>query len=169
MAVNLIDSNDIQVAQTGNNIELQIDSDIKNAVTQNTSDIATAQQDITNLENGNVYSTNEVNTGKVWIDGKIIYRKVINTTSPSTASTSAAPILTLTGINIETIVKLEGNINYANITWRDINAYQTSSLFSFVDVYYEANSNSWKIRQCVTGESYLSKQEYIILEYTKTN
>ena len=75
MAVNLIDSNDIQISQTGNNIELQIDSDIKNAVTQNTSDIADAQQDITNLENGNVYSTSEVKTNKIY-KGKPVYRKM---------------------------------------------------------------------------------------------
>ena len=77
MAVNLIDSNDIQVSQIGNNIELQIDTDIKNEITQNTSNIATAQQDITNLENGNVYDESEVKTNEVWINGKPIYKKVL--------------------------------------------------------------------------------------------
>ena len=31
---------------------------------------------VAELEAGNVYSTSEVNTGKTWIDGKPIYRKV---------------------------------------------------------------------------------------------
>lgn len=116
------------------------------------------------IYNSNIsnYSTDEIKIG-TWIDGKPIYRKVFSATSPSTESTSASQILTF-NFSIDTLIKLEGNIYYNNTTWRDINGYQTNSLFSFVDVV----ATNKEIRQCVTGSGYLSKPEYIILEYTKT-
>lgn len=57
MAVNLVNSNDITVTQTGNNIELQIDSDVKTQINQNTSNITDAQQDILDIT-GQILWTN---------------------------------------------------------------------------------------------------------------
>ena len=39
---------------------------------------------ILNIENGNVYSLNEVDTGYKWVDGKKIYRKVVEYKPTST-------------------------------------------------------------------------------------
>lgn len=112
----------------------------------------------------NTYSTSEVVIGE-WF-GKPLYRRVIKTTTPSTASSTADTIVTLGNISLDTLTSIKGIINYAGTTWRDINAYQSSSLFSFVDVLND--SGIIRIRQCCTGSSYLSKLEYITLEYTKT-
>lgn len=76
MAVNLVNSNDIEITQTGQNIQLNTTVDMQTLE----SNVNTNTQNITNLQ---TYSTNEVNTGKVWIDGKPIYRKVLNITSQS--------------------------------------------------------------------------------------
>lgn len=70
--VNLVDSNDIQVQQTNDNIELNIDSGIKNT--------------IQSIIDGEVYSTSEVKTSKVYIENgveKPIYRNYIQVVMPS--------------------------------------------------------------------------------------
>lgn len=43
-----------------------------------TTEIDDSNYTLADLKNNMVYSTNEVNTGKKWIDGKTIYRKVVN-------------------------------------------------------------------------------------------
>ena len=42
--------------------------------------------DIQSIKDAEVYSTSETNTGKKWIDGKTIYRKVIKTTKANIES-----------------------------------------------------------------------------------
>lgn len=56
-------------------------NEIKNVVNENASETDANTQSIVSLQNGNVYSTNEVKTNEVWIDGKPIYRKVLDITS----------------------------------------------------------------------------------------
>lgn len=46
-------------------------------------EISDVGEEITTLKNGEVYSTTEVKTNKTWIDGKPIYRKVIEYNSPT--------------------------------------------------------------------------------------
>lgn len=84
MAVNLIDSNDIKVIQSDNDIELQTDkttlntiinAKIKNSNTSSTTDTYSCDY-IDNLKD--TYSTSETLTNKIWIDNKPIYRKVLN-------------------------------------------------------------------------------------------
>ena len=53
-------------------------NEIKAVVNNNATETSTNTDDIANLQNGNVYSTDEIKTNKTWIDGKPIYRKVIN-------------------------------------------------------------------------------------------
>lgn len=161
MAVNLIDSNDIQVSQIGNNIELQIDSDIKNAITENTSNIEDAQQDITNLENGNVYSTNEVDTGKVWVDNKPIYRKVIDFGAlPSSATTK----------------NVQHNISNLD-TFTNVYGIAKDSSNNTLPLPYASTDASSNIRLALNntnvtigvGYNLSSYSAYVTLEYTKTN
>lgn len=80
MAVNLINSNDIEISQNGDDIQLNTTVDIQtmqNGITTNTNDI-------TSLKNSKIYSTEEVDTGQKWINGKTIYRKVITGTTTTT-------------------------------------------------------------------------------------
>ena len=48
--------------------------------------------DIQSIKDAEVYSTSETNTGKKWIDGKPIYRKVITSTLTSTITHGIANI-----------------------------------------------------------------------------
>ena len=158
MAVNLIDSNDIQVSQIGNNIELQIDTDIKNEITQNTSNIATAQQDITNLENGNVYDESEVKTNEVWINGKPIYKKVLYVSS----------------LPNNTGVSIQHGISNIDLIWLD-NAFwhETGGATGQIPMYFSSDQiTNYYVNQTVfflqTNINYSNRDGYIILKYTKT-
>lgn len=99
--------------------------DLSDKVDTNTSDI----QDIKDAE---VYSINEVKTNKIWIDGKPIYRKVINfgnlpnTTEKKVAHgldtnickiVNVSPIASNSSITISNGFNDEVYINGSNITW----------------------------------------------------
>lgn len=60
----------------------------------------------TGWEEVNDYSTTEIDTGKKWIDGKPIYRKVIEGTINSTGSYQTI----LTDSTIDTLTDIGGNI-----------------------------------------------------------
>lgn len=115
------------------------------------------------INQNNTYSTSETLTGKTWIDGKPIYRKVvlINSISGTNVNDIAVPT------NIDTMLPNicgivydnSGNgyfINYNNVynTGQDIGAfyYKTHNCIS-IKQYAEFNINNG----------------YIIIEYTKTN
>ena len=107
-----------------------------------------------------VYSQNEIDTGKVWIDGKKIYRKVINCGALPNNSIKKVPI-NITNINeiIDLIVtasssadKLTISLPFINRDGAVVTAYEQGDeiiLGANVDVsYYEI---------C-----------FAVLEYTKT-
>lgn len=107
MAVNLIDSADIEITQTGDNIQLSTTVDMQTLE----SNVSTNTSDIENLQNGNVYSINEVNTGKVWINGKPIYRKVLEFTNVPTGVTQRNHGIS----NFDKLINYSGY--YYNSTW----------------------------------------------------
>lgn len=107
-----------------------------------------------------VYSQNEIDTGKIWIDGKKIYRKVINCGTLPNNSVKKVPI-NITNINeiIDLIVtassstdKLTLSLPFINRDGSTVTAYRQGDeiiLGTNVDVsYYE---------KC-----------FAVLEYTKT-
>lgn len=69
---------------------------------------STARAGLAQIGAQNVYSTTEVETGKKWIDGKLIYRKVFTLSLTITADdvTVIIPISSLP--TIETMVHMEG-------------------------------------------------------------
>lgn len=114
------------------------------------------------VDGSNSYSTNEVKTGGKWIDGKPIYKKVVDF--------GALPNATIKGvsfdnINADTFVKIEGiammnNSNAITIPFTDTTS-ATQSITIFV------NSTSVSIDTGSTNRSDYNKC-YITLEYTKT-
>ena len=106
----------------------------------------------------NVYSTEETFTGKYWIDGKKVYRKVIEKTISKANNTYSYSSLGLT--NIGTIIKLYG-ISAGNPIEQDYYAGSEDSLRTF------ANVNGINVN---SGSSYptMPYTLYIIIEYTKT-
>ena len=112
----------------------------------------------------NTYSTSEQRIG-TWIDGKPIYRKVIQTTSPSVDDTNTN-IYTITE-NIENAIRLDGYIHARNPNYRgNINCFITSS--DYIATWFLTNSSGYpayiRCRQHNRGNSPMR----IIIEYTKT-
>ena len=100
-----------------------------------------------------VYSTDEVKTNKVWIDGKPIYRKV-NPYEVSSTSDSYFDLGLLNIQNVETIIN-------AQVTRFILNDYGYQILNSTVVLY---NGHLY-VDKAWTGNVGLC---YVILEYTKT-
>lgn len=164
MAVNLIDSTDIEITQTGDNIQLNTTVDmqtLESNVSTNTSNISKNATDIENLQ---TYSTNEVNTGKVWINDKPIYRKIVEFGSfPNNTSKDVATEIT----NLAKIISLE-------YTWYDSTDgyYFTNIRFDsnsvFCKVAFKVSNNSLFVQGLGTNWSSRTSQGIAILEYTKT-
>ena len=115
------------------------------------------------INSTNSYSTNEVKTGGKWIDGKPIYRKVVDFGALPNATIKG---VTFDNINADTFVKIEGIAMMTNggsaitIPFAD-NSAATQSIAIFV------NSTSVSINTGSTNRSDYTKC-YVTLEYTKT-
>lgn len=104
-----------------------------------------------------VYSTTEVLTNKVWIDGSQIYRKVINFTTGSGNN-----YIILTDSNIDTIVDVNGFISYSN-GYHKLGGYANSSYYSL----FQWNESEKKLYIYYNG--YSSQSGYCVIEYTKSS
>lgn len=119
--------------------------------------------DIQDIKDAEVYSINEVNTNKIWIDGKPIYRKVVNIENlPNRAEKQVAHGIA----NIENIIKVYG---FANDGTRTIPlpfiSVEITTGSTSASVYILANNTN------ITLGAYADRSAfsgYAILEYTKT-
>lgn len=109
-------------------------------------------------QQANDYSTTEMKTGMKWKDGRPIYRKVIETTSPSSAN-SWTQIATIS--NLRDIIKLEGWVYASNerilpIQFSEPNAeIATTVLYNGIEM--KVMLSNWCNASCM-----------MIAEYTKT-
>lgn len=110
-----------------------------------------------------VYSTNELKTDKVWIDGKPIYRKVINI---GIINTTGSDVFFDTGIkssDISQVIKIEGTLNI-NIGSLPVNFHNHSntqySFLTYVNYQLTNARVSIKNNYPITGGK-------VIIEYTK--
>ena len=115
----------------------------------------------TDIPNGweqvNDYSTTEIDTGKKWIDGKPIYRKVINDTTSSSSDQTMLSTIT----NLDYCISIKGIL--------------VDSGYSIVIPSY-VNSNNYTNCAMTDGKKpylsvsngYRSKAFTLIIEYTKT-
>lgn len=98
------------------------------------------------------YSLDEIDTGYTWVDGKPIYRKVIQTDVAATTSWQ----------NIGTIQDMDKLINVYGSLYRDDGLWVNSPR-STIEIYIDTSKNvNWR-----NGELNSSKL-YQVLEYTKT-
>lgn len=114
-------------------------------------------------EEVNDYSTSEVNTGKTWIDGKPIYRRVFDTATP--VNENAGTVATMNFV-VDNMIKLEGFIyltSYKNIVPIQ---YLASENYSYIYIQY--NSSTTNIVMAVKNAEYYNKRILIVAEYTKT-
>lgn len=151
MAVNLINSNDITITQTGDNIQLETPNigNLTNLTTTDKSSIVDAINEI-NGEIPDIYSTSEVKTNKVWIDGKPIYRKTFQFTSANNTSWNL-----LDSNNYEMVVNLFGEY-IANEHYPFEQGFKIYWLNG--NIYIQASGTFQQQRDCT-----------VWVEYTKTN
>lgn len=105
-----------------------------------------------------VYSTTETVCG-TWIDGKPIYRRVLQYTYTSTGSHSES----LSSLNIDTITLYNWNCLTNNIYI--INAYDFQDSSAKCNLWFDKNTNKVYM---VNGTAWTSAKFTLILEYTKT-
>ena len=112
------------------------------------------------------YSTEETFTGKYWIDGKKIYRKVI---SVSNREISNATLISTGVSNLKDLISLNGV--YYNATYKTKVPYPLlQNTGTVINCTYLENANGSYI-SFVGNETYSASSDRIhtfILEYTKT-
>lgn len=107
-----------------------------------------------------VYSQNEIDTGKIWIDGKKIYRKVI--LLPAIAKGSEYRI-DLSDLTVSNYIQLYGFIETSKNYFIPLlnSDEQTLALNTFIGITYNVlRFINGEIREILSG--------HVILEYTKT-
>jgi len=110
-------------------------------------------------EIGGSYSTNEINTGKKWINGETIYRKVILTTSPSSTNTWAN---VGSVSNLSTLISINGTL-YGTSDGRILPINDPEPSYEIVTTVINGN-----VQMKTSSTLFTSKPCHIILEYTKT-
>lgn len=108
------------------------------------------------INKDNTYSTSEIKTNKVWIDGKPIYRKVIVGNSITFTENTTKEIQTNIS-NVDTNTRLD-----INLVYRDGTQFK---LWNTKEIFFRPYTGiiGITITQNVEMESY-----QIVLEYTKT-
>jgi hypothetical protein len=120
-----------------------------------------AQDNVINtLNEQRSYSTEEVNTGKKWIDGKPIYRKVLNINGyPATIQTGLTSANEVVGMACKnTVGGSDDNFVFGGIL-TDNNVYYPWA--------YQLSSDNTTLSRITS--TYSGTVKFIILEYTKTN
>lgn len=115
------------------------------------------------VDNPNNYSTEETKIGTYL--GKPLYRKVIETTAPSTVDTNAN-IYTFTE-NIENVVNIYGYLYYQSASYKgSINCYITAQDYIATWILVDTSGIPTNIR--CRQHNRISAPMKITLEYTKT-
>lgn len=107
-----------------------------------------------------IYSQNEVDTGKIWIDGKKIYRKVI--LIPAIAK-GKVYYNDLSSIMASTYIQIYGFVKVANNYFIPLlnSDEKTATLNTFISI----NNNTLRL---INGTEMEILSGHVVLEYTKT-
>lgn len=108
------------------------------------------------------YSTEEQDTGKFWIDGKKIYRKVVDCGGLPNADTKT---IAHNISDIDTFLHIEGVANQNNKTSIPINYINPTAIGNSIGLY--VNDTDVTIITTTNLTNYV--KVYVFLEYTKTN
>lgn len=130
-------------------------NEIKNIVNGNDDEFI---QYKSNIATGETYSTNEIKTNKVWIDGKPIYRKVINSKCPSKSATWAT---ISSNLNADEILSYTGYIEFSTSEHKLL-AVGTSQF-----TYFQLNKTSHELQIATNDSGFFGKPIKVIIEYTK--
>ena len=105
------------------------------------------------------YSTSEIDTGKTWTDGKKIYRKVVNDTTPSSATTKT---INTSITNFGNFISVQGYITKTS----------GSSLIYIPSSYndiWKINGVNENVAITLVNTNYASCDCVLILEYVKAS
>lgn len=120
---------------------------------------ATARTQISQIKEQNVYSTEEADTGKTWIDGKTIYRKIFTGRFTASANVTVNIVSSANMPDIDTLV------GYSGFYSTDATNYSTLG-DSSTRVFFGLGTSSKRI--ALQSEIARTNQKFIItLEYTK--
>ena len=133
---------------------------------------AQARSDISELKSGEVYSTNETLTNKVWIDGKEIYRKtiIIPQSSITTGEHSYAH-------GISNVDKIWFDLSNSfleesayNAFWNlmAINDANSTSTYKITNVWVDATTMSLNVGAQIFARMTSTDNLYVTVNYTKT-
>ena len=106
-----------------------------------------------------IYSTDEIKTNKVWVDGKTIYRKVLNITTFNNLNDGWYDNIDMSFV--DNMISVSGFIKQNTVTF-PINAYHSGSWYNC----FYLNAGEKKIHGIVSQELQ-NKPAMLILEYTK--
>ena len=122
-------------------------------------DIPTGWESVTNPDS---YSTSEVKTNMTWVDGKPVYRKVIQYNKTTNGQVDLS--LSSYGItNVENIWLNQNSFIKTNDNeWKAVNTYESDSYFTFCTF---SSANSFRLS---SNSSYARGLWNLIIEYTKT-
>lgn len=111
------------------------------------------------INNINTYSTEEINTGKTWIDGKTIYRKVLNIPNVTSTGSLTASKVSLTNTNYETVTDIKA---IAKLTSNDIIAIPYVYQSNFLTIALNSTKELY-----VYSTGYSTSKITAVIEYTK--
>jgi len=117
-----------------------------------------------------VYSTDEVDTGKTWIDGKPIFRRVFQGTTPANPNDNASTIGTIS--NLDTVVKLDGFLrstsdSHIPISYSGRGASKGTYITSNVNVAGAILVSVESLDGYTPPVSFSGRPVTVIVEYTK--
>lgn len=130
-------------------------NEIKSVVNNNATETSNNTTNITNL---NTYSASEVNTGKIWIDNKPIYRKVFNFTTASSSVTGWTNIVQISD-SLDNVINVYGYTVFGS-NKTPIPRYESTDYY----LIFLATGNFLRYR-CV---GFTSANCNLVIEYTKT-
>ena len=139
-------------------------SNIEDNIDDIEDNIDTIESDITNLKRNNTYSTSETLTDKVWIDGKPIYRKVIEYEKSADTTTCDIPH----GItNIDKIIHLEG-YSLLGGYYRPLTTFYPNDITTYSQGVYTIGGTNINVNFSTSYFGSSASTIYIIMEYTKS-
>ena len=112
-----------------------------------------------------VYSQNEIDTGKIWIDGKKIYRKIVH--HGEIIQKESAIIATLN--EVDNMISIDGFKIYnvvGETLKRQNNINSTDQLSADYQIFVFFNKETGDLT-LATGKQIIVNEVYFILEYTK--
>ena len=159
---NKVSDDDMNEIKRVVNINADKVGDLDDLDTTNKNSIVEA---INELKDGEIYSTSEIKTNKVWINNKPIYRMVVEEIVNS--NTNAEYLLSSLGITNQDMIRI--NLGDSTAHYGDTigGAYSSISYYvSSTDRAHTFIDASLKLR--IQNQNSNQRTYYVVLEYTKT-